>query len=174
MILPEHFKIYFRSSYAQLLQGEPAAEATKQAEERAGSSEDLPPPPPPSGDLPSLLQADMAHAKKVSWNFLGVEEAAVGGGRVGGGGGGGNGDEHGAAHGGGGGDEGEAVTPCEDAVRMAEVLRSCSALVGMHPDQAAEAIVDFGLAMGVPFAVVPCCVHGQVRGPDIAPQVAHD
>lgn len=39
--------------------------------------------------------------------------------------------------------------------------------------QATEAIVDFALAMGVPFAVVPCCVHGQVR-PKLAPELAHD
>ena len=58
-------------------------------------------------------------------------------------------------------EQGEAVAPCEDVARMVAVLRGCSAVVGMHPDQAAEAVVDFGLAMGVPFAVVPCCVHGQ-------------
>ena len=28
----------------------------------------------------------------------------------------------------------------------------------MHPDEATELIVDCGLAWGVPFAVVPCCV----------------
>jgi hypothetical protein len=137
IFLPEHFKIYFRSSYAHLLQDEPAREATQQAEERAGASEHLP-PPPPSGDLPALLQADMAHAKRVSWNFLGVEEGRCGGGRAfGGGGKGGKGGEHGVHGGDGGGssDEGQAVAPCEDATRMAEILRSCSALVGMHPDQ---------------------------------------
>lgn len=30
--------------------------------------------------------------------------------------------------------------------------------VGMHSDQATEWIVDFALARGKPFAVVPCCV----------------
>ena len=38
------------------------------------------------------------------------------------------------------------------------MLRSCSAVVGMHPDAATEAIVDFALATNKPFAVVPCCV----------------
>ena len=38
------------------------------------------------------------------------------------------------------------------------VLRGCSCIVGMHPDGATEAIVDFALARGLPFAVVPCCV----------------
>lgn len=38
------------------------------------------------------------------------------------------------------------------------LMEGCSMVVGMHPDQATEAIVDFALAMGKPFAVVPCCV----------------
>jgi hypothetical protein len=33
-----------------------------------------------------------------------------------------------------------------------------SAVVGMHPDQATEAIADFAMAEACPFAVVPCCV----------------
>ena len=37
-------------------------------------------------------------------------------------------------------------------------LRDCSLIVGMHPDAATEAIVDFALAAGKPFAVIPCCV----------------
>ena len=39
-------------------------------------------------------------------------------------------------------------------------VRGCSAIVGMHPDGAAEAIVDFALATGTIFALVPCCVVG--------------
>ncbi|KAI9225637.1 MAG: hypothetical protein DHS80DRAFT_25979 [Piptocephalis tieghemiana] len=31
-------------------------------------------------------------------------------------------------------------------------------LVGLHPDQATEAIVDIGLRLGLPWAIVPCCV----------------
>ena len=31
-------------------------------------------------------------------------------------------------------------------------------VVGMHPDQATEKIVDMALLLGKPFAVVPCCV----------------
>ena len=38
------------------------------------------------------------------------------------------------------------------------VLRDCSIVVGMHPDHPTESIVDFALATGKPFAVVPCCV----------------
>jgi len=40
----------------------------------------------------------------------------------------------------------------------ASLLLGCSAVVGMHPDQATEPIVDFATALGKPFAVVPCCV----------------
>ena len=40
----------------------------------------------------------------------------------------------------------------------AALIRDCSALVGLHPDQATGAIVDCGLVMGKPWAVVPCCV----------------
>lgn len=39
-----------------------------------------------------------------------------------------------------------------------------SLLVGMHPDQATEAIIDAALELGVPFAVVPCCTF-----PDMFP-----
>jgi hypothetical protein len=31
-------------------------------------------------------------------------------------------------------------------------------VVGLHPDEATEAIVDYALAHNKPFAVVPCCV----------------
>ena len=35
---------------------------------------------------------------------------------------------------------------------------NCSLVVGMHPDQATDAIVDNAISHGRPFAVVPCCV----------------
>ena len=38
------------------------------------------------------------------------------------------------------------------------LIASCAALVGLHPDEATEHIVDIALARGKPFAVVPCCV----------------
>ena len=41
---------------------------------------------------------------------------------------------------------------------FAATLRNCSAIVGMHPDQATGAVVDAALALRKPFAVVPCCV----------------
>ena len=42
------------------------------------------------------------------------------------------------------------------------MLRGCSLLIGMHPDEATEAIVDAGLKYGKPFAVLPCCVFPQL------------
>jgi Zinc finger C-x8-C-x5-C-x3-H type (and similar) len=45
-----------------------------------------------------------------------------------------------------------------DASTALSVLADCSMVIGMHPDQATEAAVDFALQMNKPFAVVPCCV----------------
>merc|ERR1712151_879499 len=36
-------------------------------------------------------------------------------------------------------------------------LASAKLIVGLHPDGAAEAIIDFALQYNKPFAVVPCC-----------------
>jgi hypothetical protein len=44
------------------------------------------------------------------------------------------------------------------AVDHASVLEGASILIGMHPDQATEPIVDMALKHCKPFAVVPCCV----------------
>lgn len=46
--------------------------------------------------------------------------------------------------------------------RWPELCSSCSMLVGLHPDQPTEAIVDVALALGKPFAIVPCCVFQSV------------
>ena len=39
------------------------------------------------------------------------------------------------------------------------LLRGAALVVGLHPDQATEHIVDYCLANDTPFAVVPCCVY---------------
>lgn len=36
--------------------------------------------------------------------------------------------------------------------------QQCSVLVGLHPDEATIPIVDIGLALQIPWVVVPCCV----------------
>ncbi|CAE8634860.1 unnamed protein product [Polarella glacialis] len=39
------------------------------------------------------------------------------------------------------------------------LVDSCLAVVGLHPDEATEPIVDLALARNLPFAVLPCCVY---------------
>eukprot|EP01126_Amoeba_proteus_P009803 TRINITY_DN1374_c0_g4_i1.p1 TRINITY_DN1374_c0_g4~~TRINITY_DN1374_c0_g4_i1.p1 ORF type:complete len:306 (-),score=133.03 TRINITY_DN1374_c0_g4_i1:341-1258(-) len=43
--------------------------------------------------------------------------------------------------------------------RVISLLDSCGIVIGMHPDQAAGAIVDFAISKGIPFALTPCCVY---------------
>mmetsp|Transcript_467 Transcript_467/g.633 ORF Transcript_467/g.633 Transcript_467/m.633 type:complete len:120 (-) Transcript_467:43-402(-) len=42
-----------------------------------------------------------------------------------------------------------------------KLLMDASCIVGMHPDQALGAIVDFALKFNKAFAVVPCCVFSK-------------
>ncbi|CAE8683229.1 unnamed protein product, partial [Polarella glacialis] len=57
---------------------------------------------------------------------------------------------------------GDAAGVEVDLDRARALVESCSIVVGLHPDEATEAAVDFALAAGKPFAVVPCCVHSRV------------
>ena len=41
---------------------------------------------------------------------------------------------------------------------LGQQLQACSLVIGLHPDQATDSIVDFAMQFGKPFAVVPCCV----------------
>ena len=51
-----------------------------------------------------------------------------------------------------------------EADTAASILRNCSCVVGMHPDQAAAPLVEFAVEHGKSFAVVPCCVYAtQIR-----------
>ena len=45
-----------------------------------------------------------------------------------------------------------------DDPKLAALLLECSAIVGLHPDQATGAVVDAGLTLNKPWATVPCCV----------------
>ncbi|KAF0719785.1 Aste57867_784 [Aphanomyces stellatus] len=57
------------------------------------------------------------------------------------------------------------IQACLDAATMADhrtLFADCSLLVGMHPDEATEAIVDMALALKKPFAIVPCCVMSRL------------
>lgn len=40
-----------------------------------------------------------------------------------------------------------------------DAVCGCSIIIGMHPDQAAEQLIEFALRNNKPFAVVPCCVY---------------
>ena len=42
-----------------------------------------------------------------------------------------------------------------------KIVKSANLIVGMHPDQAVDAIVDAALALNVSFFVIPCCVHSR-------------
>ncbi|TMW55928.1 hypothetical protein Poli38472_008576 [Pythium oligandrum] len=41
-----------------------------------------------------------------------------------------------------------------------QLLQNASMLVGMHPDEATDEIVDVAVQYNKPFAIVPCCVFG--------------
>jgi hypothetical protein len=57
-------------------------------------------------------------------------------------------------------EEEEEEVLCFEEARS--IIAGCSVVVGLHPDQATEHIVDFCLANGRPFVVVPCCVYGKM------------
>ncbi len=42
-----------------------------------------------------------------------------------------------------------------------EIIAKTDFIVAMHPDQAAEAVVDLALHLDVPFFLVPCCVYAK-------------
>jgi hypothetical protein len=46
----------------------------------------------------------------------------------------------------------------DSAFASTDTWRDASVVLGMHPDEATEDIVDLALAHGKPFAIVPCCV----------------
>ena len=40
-----------------------------------------------------------------------------------------------------------------------KTIRNCSLIIGLHPDQATEPIVELALSLNVPFAIIPWCVR---------------
>jgi hypothetical protein len=44
----------------------------------------------------------------------------------------------------------------------ADVLARVSLIIGFHPDEATEPIVEYALRARLPVAVVPCCVFGRL------------
>jgi hypothetical protein len=64
-----------------------------------------------------------------------------------------------------------------------QLYSNCSLVVGLHPDQATEFILDYAVQQQLPFAAVPCCVfprtfpHRRVQpaaGGDVVPVVSYD
>jgi hypothetical protein len=47
---------------------------------------------------------------------------------------------------------------CQDVTRNNSKWTKSAVVIGMHPDEATETIVDEAIQAGKPFAVVPCCV----------------
>ena len=47
------------------------------------------------------------------------------------------------------------ITNADEAFR---IINNVDLIVGFHPDQATEAIVDLALHLNVPYCIVPCCV----------------
>lgn len=45
---------------------------------------------------------------------------------------------------------------------LISLVQNASILVGVHPDEATEAIVDTALHFKIPFAIVPCCLHSSL------------
>ena len=78
---------------------------------------------------------------------------------------------NGGRSGGGGGGEATASASSADIESRAQ-YESASCIVGLHPDQATEPIVDFAVSRRIPFAVVPCCVFSSaaaaVRGETVS------
>lgn len=72
--------------------------------------------------------------------------------------------------------DGSACIPTDEQAhiltgeQLNRVMSECSVVIGLHPDSATEAIVDYALSCGKPFAVVPCCVFCKLfpgrRAPD--------
>ena len=46
-----------------------------------------------------------------------------------------------------------------DPAEVRDIVRRCHLVVGLHPDQAAGDIIEFAMAMRVPYCIVPCCVY---------------
>eukprot|EP00550_Attheya_septentrionalis_P006274 CAMPEP_0198296090 /NCGR_PEP_ID=MMETSP1449-20131203/30905_1 /TAXON_ID=420275 /ORGANISM="Attheya septentrionalis, Strain CCMP2084" /LENGTH=359 /DNA_ID=CAMNT_0043996597 /DNA_START=94 /DNA_END=1170 /DNA_ORIENTATION=+ len=50
----------------------------------------------------------------------------------------------------------------EDTMTEGDLVSKCAMVVGMHPDQATEPIVDLSLRFNKPFSIIPCCVFPQL------------
>lgn len=56
-------------------------------------------------------------------------------------------------------DNAVGATDITDLDKARSIIQDCSVVVGIHPDQAAEPIINFAQKTRRPFAMVPCCVY---------------
>ena len=52
-----------------------------------------------------------------------------------------------------------------EAVAMLEMnslFQNCSLIIGMHPDEATDSIVQYAVFYNKPFAIIPCCVYAEL------------
>ena len=42
-----------------------------------------------------------------------------------------------------------------------DIIYNASIIIGMHPDQATEHMIDYAIANNKPFAVIPCCIYSK-------------
>lgn len=52
----------------------------------------------------------------------------------------------------------ELINLKEASIKLKRLLENSSIIIGLHPDQATEYIIDYCLKYKKPFAVIPCCV----------------
>ena len=53
--------------------------------------------------------------------------------------------------------------PEKSIPKIVETIKNCGMIIGVHPDQATEDIVDAALAYKKPFAILPCCVFAELN-----------
>lgn len=56
-------------------------------------------------------------------------------------------------------DDAAGATDITELDLARRIIQECSVIVGIHPDQAAEPIINFAQRTRRPFAMVPCCVY---------------
>lgn len=56
----------------------------------------------------------------------------------------------------------KSVPLCTICSPNSDLLRNCSAIIALHPDEATGDIVDFAVEHRIPFLIVPCCVFSRL------------
>ena len=59
-------------------------------------------------------------------------------------------------------EESDGSTIIHSSTKAREILESTKLVIGFHPDEATDAILDFCVPRKIPFCVVPCCVFSSL------------